>query len=157
VGDAVPGAIASTRPRRRGLTAKGTGVGSPCPGVAPAGLEAQREPSVVMLLEPFTRERGAGDVAAEPLKASPVARGNGDFGVQAHTAVPGGAFGGFGIGSRLSDVSRLDAIAEASRGGRRWKCVSAWMRRRAERAAVRRARARLHRQRGPRCAASVAA
>jgi hypothetical protein len=34
--------------------------------------------------------------------------------VQAHAATLGDAIGGLGIGSRLSDVARLDAIPEAS-------------------------------------------
>ena len=54
--------------------------------VAPAGLEAQREPAVAMLLESLAGERWAGDVAAEPFVASPVARGNGDAGFR--RAVP---------------------------------------------------------------------
>jgi hypothetical protein len=44
----------------------------------------------------------------------PVARGNGDLGVQAHAAMLGDAIGGLGIGSRLSGVARLDAIPETS-------------------------------------------
>ncbi|MCG8589640.1 MAG: hypothetical protein MJE66_10145 [Proteobacteria bacterium] len=82
--------------------------------VAPAGLETQRESSIRAGLESLAGERGTGNVAAEPLEASPVAPGNGDFGVQAHAAMLGDAIGGFGIGSRFTHVVWLDAIPHAS-------------------------------------------
>ena len=82
--------------------------------IAPAGLETQREPPIRALLESLAGERGASDVPAEPLEALPVARGNGHLGVQAHAAMLGDAIGGLGIGSRVSDVARLDAIPETS-------------------------------------------
>jgi hypothetical protein len=82
--------------------------------VAPARLEAQRESPVRAFLESLTCEWWARNIAAKPLEASPVMRGNGDLGVQAHAAMLGHAIGGFGIGSRFTYVVRLDAIAEAS-------------------------------------------
>ncbi len=82
--------------------------------VTPASLEAQREPPIRALLESLAGERGTGDVAAEPLEASPVARGNRDFGVQTHAAMLGHAIGGLGIGIRFPHVVWIDAISHAS-------------------------------------------
>jgi hypothetical protein len=79
--------------------------------VPPARLEAQREPSV---LEALVRERRPGDVAAEPFETSPVARGDADIGVEAHTAVLGYACRCLRVRLIRSPVRRLDPIAEAS-------------------------------------------
>jgi len=55
--------------------------------VPPAGLESQREASIGPHLEAIVREGRAGDVAAKPLEAVPVACGDGDVGMEAHPAV----------------------------------------------------------------------
>ena len=58
-----------------------------CGAVAPAGLQAQNEPSVRVFFESLVCERRTGDVAAEPLEASSVSRGDGHVCVEAHPAV----------------------------------------------------------------------
>jgi hypothetical protein len=55
--------------------------------IPPPGLESQREASVRPLFEAIVCEGRAGDVAAEPLEAAPVAGRDGDVGMEAHPPV----------------------------------------------------------------------
>jgi hypothetical protein len=82
--------------------------------VPPPGREAQRERSVRSLLDPLVRERRPGGVAAEPLEASPIVRGDAHIRVEAHAAVLG-----YARRCRRADfvrafVRRIRPIAEAS-------------------------------------------
>ena len=59
--------------------------------IAPACLEAQREPTVGPLLESVVRDRGARDIATQPFEASAVVRGDADAGVKAPPRATRGA------------------------------------------------------------------
>ncbi len=77
--------------------------------VPPAGLESQREASIGPHLEAIVREGRAGDVAAKPLEAVPVACGDGDVGMEAHPAVLRDVWGGLQFGPLAVG---LDAVAQ---------------------------------------------
>ena len=83
-----------------------------CGAVAPAGLQAQNEPSVRVFFESLVCERRTGDVAAEPLEAWSVSRGDGHVCVEAHPAVLRHARRCLGVPVDLTGVPGLDAIAE---------------------------------------------
>ncbi len=83
-----------------------------CGAVAPAGLQAQSEPPVRAFFESFMGERRPGDVAAEPLEASSVSRGDGHVRVEAHPAVPRHARRCLRVLVGLPGLPGLDAIAE---------------------------------------------
>jgi len=66
-----------------------------------------------LFLESIIGEWWPGDVAAEPLEASPVARGNRNVRVRAHAAILGHAIRCFGVRDIFDVFVWLHTVAEA--------------------------------------------
>lgn len=81
--------------------------------VAPARLQANHEPAIGALLEPFVRQRWSCDIAAQALQPTPVARGDAHGGVEGHAAALGHARRGVRIVPYIR-VIRVHAIADAT-------------------------------------------